>query len=102
MTETDLIRPPTEAEVAEVLYILRPVPAAVLTIRRLAWQRDTLLSDRDRLRAALEQVEFCVDPERGTQYCHWCGYTTVYGEAIQASHAPDCPRQAALKGGDAQ
>lgn len=50
-------------------------------------------SEVARLKAALEQVEWCeVD---GSVFCPWCEVSGFNG---CVEHAPDCPRQVALRG----
>jgi hypothetical protein len=47
-----------------------------------------LVEERDRLRAALEAVEWVV----ASEHCPWCGAWELDGHG----HAPDCQRRAAL------
>lgn len=53
LSETNLSTPPTEREIAAALEACRSSPEVHMIVRRLAFQRDLLLADRDKMSAAL-------------------------------------------------
>lgn len=50
----ELKKPPTEAEIGDVLYALSVIPALRHVVRRLALQRDTQAAEIARMTSALE------------------------------------------------
>ena len=59
-----------------------------------------LAQGADKMSAALKAVSVIRIVAHGEPYCPWCGFMKIEDKAYYkiAVHAPDCQRQAALKG----
>lgn len=61
MSEMDVMKPPTEIEIAEIMDVLRkngsPAISWLWTVRRLAYQRDKALTEVSRLSAELSRLK---------------------------------------------